>query len=475
MSIRQRLVLLTCFVVLGLVTAVVAIGQLMGRSDATREAAARRSAEATVEVLARVDVAPRSRPGPGGDAALRAEVTSVLSAQVDTAAGYCAPGWSLLVTSPGPHGEPRPGDLPPDQREAVEASCRAARAGETRTARRAHPHDVVVIATRGMNGAAAFALVRVPTPPGEPDGRWPALVWVMVAVTGVLVVLAADALRALRSGVVDLGRALVLLQDDLRAEVPSPRARELATVADGLRAMAAHLADAHERERSLERTVAHQQRLAGLGRVVAGVAHEVRNPLTGIKLRLDAMRRRPVDARSSDDIAVCLGEVARLDALVGAMLLVARRSPVERSPVDLRPLLAERVALLDAMASEHGVEVRCAGDAVVSVPRDALVRVVDNVLRNAIEASPRGSTVQAVVRRDEGGVHLDVIDQGDGVDAGRRAELFEPFFTTKADGTGLGLWLSHSLAETMGGALAYGRQGAATVFTLSLPAEDSAP
>ena len=95
----------------------------------------------------------------------------------------------------------------------------------------------------------------------------------------------------LRRGAADLRTALVRLEGDLRAPVPRPRALELREIATGLEAMATHLAEARDRELALEATIARDQRLAALGRVAAGVAHEVRNPLAGMKLRLDLLKR----------------------------------------------------------------------------------------------------------------------------------------------------------------------------------------
>ena len=100
---------------------------------------------------------------------------------------------------------------------------------------------------------------------------------------------------------------------------------------------------------------------------------------------------------------------------------------------------------------------------------DALARALDNVLRNAVEASPLGATVEAVVDADDDRVRVRVADRGEGVPSGRAGEIFEPFFTTKPDGTGLGLAISRAIARAHGGDLTYGRDGTVTRLQLTLP------
>jgi signal transduction histidine kinase len=224
--------------------------------------------------------------------------------------------------------------------------------------------------------------------------------------------------------------------------------------------MATHLADARDHERSLEITLAREQRLAALGRVVAGVAHEVRNPLAGMKLRLDLLERSGgLNPAAREDITACQGEVTRLNRLVESLLRVSRpRTPVH-DQIDLSALADERIAEARARADEAGVGLRRMGSASVVTDRDVLAGALDNLLRNAIDASPRGGAVQVRIEAAASEVTLDVVDQGPGIPEARRGELFEPFFTTKAEGTGLGLWLSRLLLEAKGASLGYERMG----------------
>jgi signal transduction histidine kinase len=279
-----------------------------------------------------------------------------------------------------------------------------------------------------------------------------------------------DAMMALRRGADQLSSALVTLSGDLRAPVPRPRATELRDIAAGLAAMAAHLADAHDRERALQTQLAQDQRLTALGRVVAGVAHEVRNPLAGMKLRLDLLARvGGLDPAARDDVGACLGEIARLNRLVESLLTVSRAKTLSRRDVALGALADERLARAAAAAERAGVRLAREGDGMASADPDALAAAVDNLVRNAIEASPPGAVVTVRVGvRDEAPV-LDVEDSGPGIPEARRAELFEPFFTTKPEGTGLGLWISRLLLEAKGATLGYDRRGDRSRMRITFP------
>jgi signal transduction histidine kinase len=249
---------------------------------------------------------------------------------------------------------------------------------------------------------------------------------------------------------------------------------ELAGVSDGISSLAQALLREQASSAQLSRELGQRERLASLGRVAAGIAHEVRNPLASIKLRIDLSRQTVllphVDlAGIAADLSEAGDEIARLDRLVADLLVVSGRRMGPRRDTDLRALVDQRADYLDAMASERGVKLAVEGSARAAVDADSLVRVVDNLLRNAIEAAPEGSTVRASLTSREGAVTLAVSDRGAGVPAERERELFEPFFTTKNEGTGLGLALSRAVIEAHGGGLRYRRDGSVTVFEATLP------
>jgi signal transduction histidine kinase len=112
--------------------------------------------------------------------------------------------------------------------------------------------------------------------------------------------------------------------------------------------------------------------------------------------------------------------------------------------------------------------VRSSGEAAAPVDADAMARAIDNLVRNAVEASPAGSTVEVSVREMADRVSISIEDHGPGVPADRAAELFEPFFTTKPDGTGLGLAICRAIARAHGGDVTYSRDAATTRMQLTI-------
>jgi PTS system glucose-specific IIC component len=258
-------------------------------------------------------------------------------------------------------------------------------------------------------------------------------------------------------------------------------AARLARIAQDHTTLTEDLAHARVRERELERNVERGKRLAGLGGVVAGVAHDLRTPITGIKLTLDGLARRALDDRSAGAVATCLEELDRLDRLVSSLMVVARSGADGKPDVELARLVDERLARLEARALAKRVTLRREGEAQVACHLDVIARVVDNLVTNAIDASPEGGAVRVRLERDAQEARVCVEDAGPGVPDERRHELFEPFFTLKLEGTGLGLFLSRALVAAQGGRLTYERVASpsvtpssvtstsTTVFTVALP------
>jgi signal transduction histidine kinase len=320
----------------------------------------------------------------------------------------------------------------------------------------------------------------------------------LAVVTALLVLSALHLAGIMVRGTRSINRSLRELGSDLDAPIPRPEVRELSNVADGIAQLAERLQRARREEARLGRELARQDRLTALGRVVAGVAHEVRNPLASIKLRLDlavvdsARAARNADGAGANRlppaaeqaIAHASSEIARLDRLVADLLVVAGGASGPKTCASLGELARARSEALSPWARERSIEIVVEGDAQAELEQDAVARAIDNLFRNAVEASPRGARVVVRVRGSGGGhmgtvghAEIDVEDVGTGVPAGRVSELFEPFFTTKADGSGLGLALSRSIAQSHGGDLVYLRAGERTHFVLTLggPIPQAAP
>ena len=478
MSLRRRLLLVVVLAAVALGAAGLAVFHVLTSTEAARLKSVEATLAATIDALAYAFTASHATSLSTADSSLlEGNSRTIVAPLADTSTGFCTVDGQVVVqAATGKRGEPnhKPKPLPPDQRDALTSACRAAGTTETRYTEIPHPHDVVVIAVRSVApDGSAWALARVPTPSTEGEVRWKLDLALLSTATLLLVAFTVSAVLALGGGVRDLEGSLRKLQEDLRAPLGRPRTSEFAQLTSGLREMAAHLAEAQERESRLRQDLSHRDRLSALGRVAAGVAHEIRNPLTGIKLKLDVLERaEDVTSQVRGDVRSCLEEIGRLDRVVQSLLLVARKSKRQDRSVALGSLVDERAHLLENVAANRSVKIRREGNAGVIGDRDEIARVFDNLLRNAVEASPPKQEVVARLSRSDDVVEVRIIDHGSGVPDERQAELFEPFFTSKAEGTGLGLWLSRSLVEAHGGSLTYERVGEATVFRMTLPLEN---
>lgn len=234
---------------------------------------------------------------------------------------------------------------------------------------------------------------------------------------------------------------------------------------------------AAERDR-LQTDLRRSERLAALGKLLAGVAHEVRNPLAGIRSTAQLWQRGfDLDAESLGGL---VHEVDRLEEIVSRLLRFSRTDAQDLAPGDLNAVVAEAARLASGPAELKNVRIEVDLDPdlpQVEMAPPALLQVFRNLTTNAIHAMTTGGTLRLTTRRDPGG-HIAkafVADNGPGLATEVIGHLFEPFFTTKPEGTGLGLAIAREIALAHRGELAAAnrtdRPGA--VFTLTLPAADS--
>ncbi|HJZ85413.1 MAG TPA: ATP-binding protein [Polyangia bacterium] len=375
--------------------------------------------------------------------------------------GGWLPGPDEVAAAPG---------LPPAWRAPLERAARESARRHTTvvTETDVEPSKLVVAAAPASAGGLAWVayLVR----PSSYLWPWRWISYGLGAATALLFATAVLGVYSLRRSTASLHATLFALGRDLTTPVPAPAIAELTGIADGIRRMASELLASREVTERLAGELRQQERMAALGRVATGVAHEVRNPLASIKLRLDltaATQALPEPARQA--VAAASQEIARLDRLVGDLLVVAGKKMGPRRAVELGALVRARADALGPWAQAQSVAVKAEGAGVADVDPESLARAIDNVLRNAVEASPEGAAVEARVVETSQAVEVEVSDCGRGVEPERVPELFEPFFTTKAEGTGLGLAISRAIARAHGGDLTYARMSGVTRFSLRLP------
>jgi len=234
--------------------------------------------------------------------------------------------------------------------------------------------------------------------------------------------------------------------------------------------------------KAAEERLAQQAALARVGQMAAVVAHEVRNPLAGIKGAIQVLMSR----RGTDDgeLPVMRDIVARIDALselINDLMVFARPRPPQLTVVELRPILADAVTIVRRDPSAHGVDISVDGEEMAITADGELVRATAlNLLLNAAQAmAGHGRIIVTMERRNDAAV-IHIRDTGPGIPLEIREQIFEPFFTTKARGGGLGLPIARRTAELHGGTLNLScPPEGGTVVTMTLPirpaAESKAP
>jgi two-component system cell cycle sensor histidine kinase/response regulator CckA len=221
------------------------------------------------------------------------------------------------------------------------------------------------------------------------------------------------------------------------------------------------------------------EKLAALGQVAAGVAHEINNPLAGIKNTFLLLKDTIAPGRPySQYVSMIDREIQRISDIVGQMYQLYRPDPAEPRPIDLDAVFRDVSQIMAGLLRQHRLTLRTeVAPALprVRLPQRDLIQVLCNLLRNAIEASLPPSEIRLSVTHDEEIVSIAVADCGHGIPAEVMPHIFDPFFTTKMGSTqggmGLGLSVSRSLVQAMGGRIdVQTAVGRGATFTVVLPA-----
>jgi signal transduction histidine kinase len=227
--------------------------------------------------------------------------------------------------------------------------------------------------------------------------------------------------------------------------------------------------------------LARQEKLASLGVLAAGVAHEIRNPLTAIKFRLFSLKKALPSGGAEEEDAVVIGsEINRLERIVKDFLQFARPSEPELREVPAQRLLQEVLELLKPQLEKCSIRMSLEASPSVWVRADTqqIKQVLINLIQNSADSIGRDGEIKLRVRRDsdsprngEGAFALlEVSDTGKGIPPSVQDRLFDPFFTTKEGGSGLGLPIAARIVEKHGGLLRYQTQvDVGTTFSIALP------
>lgn len=229
----------------------------------------------------------------------------------------------------------------------------------------------------------------------------------------------------------------------------------------------------------LEERRAKVDHLAALGQLAAGVAHEINNPLAGMRNAIELVRDSlPVEFADAALLDMVQSEIDRIGGIVRQLYQLHRPQPASDTFVDLTKVARQTIQLLSAACRRHRVTIQVQGDEDQSVlarlPDGELKQVLYNILLNAVQASPDGGQIDVAIAADDREVVIRVTDYGKGIPADVLRKIFDPFFTTKHGtldtGMGLGLSVSQSLVQAMGGRIDVQTVvGQRTTFSITLP------
>lgn len=276
-----------------------------------------------------------------------------------------------------------------------------------------------------------------------------------VGATGA-VLLAVQFTRPIRSLESSFGR---VVEGDLDVRVDPRRPDEIGKLTGSFNEMVVRLRES----RDMEKRLAESERLAAIGRLAAGVAHEVRNPLNAMRLTMQQLADKSAPPADSEErerferyAALITSELARLERMVSTFLDLSRSDEPARDRIDVAESLRAAIALFESEATEREVTL---GEAVEGAPliegdRERLPTVWNNLITNALQAVVAGGRIEIRVREEGDEVVVEVADDGAGIAPDALEHVWEPFWSGRPDGAGLGLSLVRSIVERHGGRVA---------------------
>ncbi len=226
------------------------------------------------------------------------------------------------------------------------------------------------------------------------------------------------------------------------------------------------------REEQHKLEMARREALARLGEMGAMLAHEIRNPLAGIKGYAQLIDKKPLDERNSGFARRIVAEARRMETLVSDLLAYARSARESTSAVNLNEIISHAADLLQHEPDTLHIKItaHCPEALQIAGNSDSLGQVILNLGKNAIQAMPDGGDLRITAAGSGNSVKIEVSDTGIGISRENVQMIFEPFFTTKAKGTGLGLALCRKIVEEHGGSIeVHSAVGEGTVVSMAFP------
>jgi signal transduction histidine kinase len=358
-------------------------------------------------------------------------------------------------------------DVPTAELDDILATISQSRASGTAQRTLRGQHDIVVIEAKsaGRSAFASWTMKRLAgrSDPGSHRREILLSALVLAALISIAGTLATGVL--LQRGIVQIKSGLSALQSDFSHRLPE-RNDELGEISHSINRMA-------EARQKLETELWREDRLRAVGRLVAGIAHEIRNPLNSIRLSIQYLERRlRGNGVRAEDLRPVIEEVDRLSALLTNLLTFQKTRHPELRDRLVAPVVQKCVSLVQPQADAKNIEIRTDAGAPGLEARfdpEHLTQILMNLLFNAIDATGPNGAIDVRLEHRGTTARIAVHDSGPGLTAEQREHLFEAFYTTKANGTGLGLAVSHELATAMSGALHYRNDQPGATFEIELP------
>lgn len=252
----------------------------------------------------------------------------------------------------------------------------------------------------------------------------------------------------------------------------------LSTVKSGINYLIV-LTDITEEKETTEETI-ESEKIASIMLLAAGVAHEIGNPLNSLNIHLQLIERKleqlgdsKETQRISKSIRVCTEEVNRLDGILNHFLGAIRNTPPDFQDVDLLMIIEEVVRLLEEALETNRIEINVEVDSplpIILADVNQLKQVIYNILKNAMEAMPRGGVIKIKPRSDDEFVYIMIADTGKGIDQEDLSKIFQPYFSTKDNGHGLGMMVVNRIMRAHGAKIGIdSKKDKGTVVSLQFP------
>jgi signal transduction histidine kinase len=397
------------------------------------------------------------------DLSLRGLSQTVLRSYKDVQGGFYIPESQSVVGAAGSRDT-----VSEDELQAIRAAVRVSGTpGRLSYATTLDEGDLLIanaIPTSDKQYAWALRRLIGVRDPAPNRRRWMLATLVIAALAGVTGVV--SILIRLRRGVEGVKHTLQQLESDFTYRATSGE--------DDFGDIYVAIGKMADKRLELETSLRRQDRMAALGKVVAGVAHEIRNPLNSIRLQLELLKRKTQKGMASAaEVDAAMSQVDRLNTILSQLLGFGKPDVTNHTIQRVLPLAERSIAMVQDRAYARRVELRMiadgSGDARVTVDGLQIEQVLTNLLLNAVEASAENTEVSVRIAESEGTVEVAVSDRGCGIPESIREHVFDAFFTTRSEGTGLGLSVSREIVAAHGGTLSFTTSDEGTTFFVRLP------